>query len=129
VARSLLEQSLTRHAERWRGARCTANDVDASWWNSVDSNKREVDLSHGETYLAVVHCGGCPLRSQCLRAGLHEPWGTWGGASAVERRAVKDLPDAAAIALLEAGFEDSLERRRALWKRSRNAMSIAAVVA
>lgn len=30
---------------------------------------------------AKAACGGCPLRTECLRAALEraEPWGVWGG--------------------------------------------------
>lgn len=31
-------------------------------------------------------CATCPVRPECLEAGLHEPYGVWGGMSEKERR-------------------------------------------
>jgi hypothetical protein len=35
---------------------------------------------------AKLLCRSCPVRLDCLEAGLGEPWGVWGGLTARERR-------------------------------------------
>lgn len=36
-------------------------------------------------YDALRYCVGCEARYQCMRAGMSEPAGTWGGMTAKER--------------------------------------------
>ena len=38
-------------------------------------------------------CGLCPVREECLQAGLDEVWGVWGGMSAEERRWLRSEMD------------------------------------
>ena len=46
---------------------------------------------------AKAICAGCPVRLECLEAGLDEDYGIWGGLAADERRRVgrRRLRDAA----------------------------------
>lgn len=37
---------------------------------------------------AALVCARCPVRAQCLEAGMTELWGIWGGLSPLERRAL-----------------------------------------
>lgn len=34
-------------------------------------------------------CAGCPVRADCLEAGMPEKFGMWGGASERERRKIR----------------------------------------
>ena len=53
--------------------------------------------SHYRTYLmrtdrvAKALCARCPVREDCLRAGLKEEYGIWGGSMPWERKGHKDV--------------------------------------
>jgi predicted Fe-S protein YdhL (DUF1289 family) len=38
--------------------------------------------SHGKV------CGGCPVRAECLVAGLRDEFGVWGGSTPAQRRRI-----------------------------------------
>lgn len=46
------------------------------------------DFDKGELAAKKV-CADCPVRSDCLAYGLHEPYGVWGGRTTRERRLIR----------------------------------------
>jgi hypothetical protein len=38
---------------------------------------------------AKLLCAECPVRSECLEAGMDEAWGVWGGLTTPERRKLR----------------------------------------
>lgn len=38
-------------------------------------------------------CETCPVQAPCLRQGMGEPWGMWGGMEPRERNRVRHLPE------------------------------------
>jgi len=66
------------HGE-WRlAAACRSRDFE--WWFAKPTSAR--------SRLAVQLCEGCPVRRECLAAGLlfGEEFGVWGGLSHIQRR-------------------------------------------
>jgi len=66
------------HGE-WRlAAACRSRDFE--WWFAKPTSAR--------SRLAVQLCVGCPVRRECLAAGLvfGEEFGVWGGLSHIQRR-------------------------------------------
>jgi WhiB family redox-sensing transcriptional regulator len=42
-----------------------------------------------DQYEAKIVCANCPVRAECLAAGINEKTGVWGGTSERERRALR----------------------------------------
>lgn len=42
-----------------------------------------------EEYPARKYCNACPVRAECLEAGLQEVYGIWGGTSGRQRRRMR----------------------------------------
>ena len=64
----------------WRTlASCARHDPE-SWFDT------------GSEYAAKAVCASCPVRAECLDYALHagEPYGVWGGLTAVERAPLRD---------------------------------------
>lgn len=55
--------------------------------------QRMVELFYSEEpddiELAKSLCAGCPVREECLAAGMSERYGVWGGTTPEERRALR----------------------------------------
>lgn len=64
---------------QWRLA-ATCRSRDHEWWFAKPTSAR--------SRLAVQLCEGCPVRRECLAAGLlfGEEFGVWGGLSHIQRR-------------------------------------------
>ena len=55
-------------------------------------------MEGGGTYTARrarMACAACPVKAECLEAGMDERHGIWGGLTYKERRALKRLREAA----------------------------------
>lgn len=78
-------------APRWiEDARCR-NELFPDAWFSDFSGNPEYDQT---LKLAQEICVLCPVRWQCLDAGMEEEFGVWGGATEKARRKMRRLPDA-----------------------------------
>lgn len=44
-----------------------------------------------------TYCDKCPVKPQCLQAGLHEHWGVWGGTTPKERKTIRNQKDLAGL--------------------------------
>lgn len=44
---------------------------------------------HEQARLAKKVCSTCPVKAECLQAGMFEEYGIWGGLSNVERRQIR----------------------------------------
>jgi hypothetical protein len=62
--------------------------VDRSWHTLAACRGADPALFFAEQMEdeAKLLCRSCPVRLDCLEAGLGEPWGVWGGLTARERR-------------------------------------------
>lgn len=65
-------------------------------WTADAACKRQTALffpeSEGDAHdvaQAKAVCRGCPVREECLEAGLSEPHGIWGGLTVAERRKLR----------------------------------------
>ncbi len=72
-------------------ARCSIDDipVDVFFPAGAESDRRDVNESTDLEAAAKKICNACPVRSQCLAYGLHEPAGIWGGRTVRERRRIR----------------------------------------
>ncbi len=72
----------------WRvRARCATTKADPLWFYPERSSGQRVD--HGlilNELRAKACCVRCPVRTECLEAGLYEEHGIWGGMLPFERR-------------------------------------------
>jgi WhiB family redox-sensing transcriptional regulator len=76
------------HPEPWmRSAACATTDPDMFFPEKPAKTAREREAA------AKAVCGGCPVRVQCLTYALEhgEEHGVWGGTSARERAAIREL--------------------------------------
>jgi WhiB family redox-sensing transcriptional regulator len=81
----------------------------------------------GDTALpAYVICSQCPVRSECLKASLHEPFGVWAGYTYNERKKIRVAVDGGKT--IEAAAAPWDEKRRGKLARARNRNSPALVV-
>lgn len=91
----------------YNGPRFHAIARDKGEWHD-DASCRETDpesfyIEHGGNYASELFemCHNCPVKVQCLAAGLTETHGLWGGATERERRRVKRGGPAAMAAHFE----------------------------
>lgn len=60
---------------------CAQTDPDAFFPDSEQPSHQVRD--------AKAVCAGCPVRLECLEAGMGEPFGIWGGLTSPERRRLR----------------------------------------
>lgn len=71
---------------------CQRPDADPDAWypisDKADATQADPSPEQAERLeaLAAALCAGCPLRKECLAAGLDEPYGIWGGEAPHQRR-------------------------------------------
>jgi WhiB family redox-sensing transcriptional regulator len=70
------------HARRWAEAACIGADPDLFF----PGKGRNDDCAE-----AKAICAGCPVRDECLEAGMSQDFGIWGGTTERERRRLRRL--------------------------------------
>jgi hypothetical protein len=57
--------------------------------DTTDHRRKAVDDFRDGELAAKQICRDCPVRTECLVYGLHEPYGVWGGRTYRERRRIR----------------------------------------
>lgn len=78
-------RSVFKRPEWWNQAAC-AGKGQAPWFTEPYSDAKTNPLSSHSVRKAKTICSTCPVRRECLTAGLNETTGIWGGALVDERR-------------------------------------------
>lgn len=77
------------------GARVIDRLLDrGTWRDEAACRKSDPEMWYSDdTYSGIAArtiCGDCPVRVDCLRDGITDPFGIWGGWSAAERRRLRE---------------------------------------
>jgi hypothetical protein len=76
----------------WRDAALCRGKLLDIWYAPLDADNQE-------QYNAVARevCHLCPVWIECLKNGINEQWGIWGGLTPLERSVFKDKPKKTAL--------------------------------
>ena len=73
-----------------KNGRCVGHNTDMWFPHAKRSGKGEAAKGRENTHKAKAICSTCEVNHECLEYSLlHEPWGTWGGKTELERAAIR----------------------------------------